>query len=423
MQPLPSPEPVRVLHFADVHIGMENYGRTDPETGLSTRVRDFLRRMDEMIAFARENEVDLTVFAGDAFKTRTPNPTYQREFAYRVRDLIQLAPLVMVIGNHDMPASALKASSIEIYQTLEVPGVWVADDYTLRLLETKRGPVVVGAAPYPQRALLLDEADSAGRTIAEADRLLETRLSQRLRELAAEADQHPYPRVLTGHFTVSGAALGSERGIMLGRDIEVMPSDVADPRWDYVALGHIHKHQNLTAERAGVPPVVYAGSLERIDFGEEADDKGFCWAEVTRGAATWRFKRVRARPFVTIQLDLRRSTDPTADVIARVKESDVDGAVVRVILTLTPETDALLKEDFIRDALRQGGAHLVASIRRDVEEPTRARLGLSPEGLSDEELLDRYLKTLETPDARRERLLAAARAIFAAAAERRSQRD
>src|SRR5829696_6451136 len=110
-------EPIRVLHFADVHIGMENYGRTDAETGLSSRVRDFLRRMDEMIEYARENDVDLTIFAGDAFKTRSPNPTYQREFAWRVRDLLALAPLVMLVGNHDLPPTMLKASSIEIYET------------------------------------------------------------------------------------------------------------------------------------------------------------------------------------------------------------------------------------------------------------------------------------------------------------------
>lgn len=418
MPPTAPAAPVRVLHFADVHIGMENYGRTDPESGLSTRVRDFLRRMDEMIGFARDNEVDLTVFAGDAFKTRTPNPTYQREFAHRIRDLIQLAPVVMLIGNHDMPASALKASSVEIYQTLEVPGVWVADDYALRLVETRRGPVVVGAAPYPQRSLLLDDTDTAGRTIAEADHLMEAALGQRLRDLAAEADQYPYPRVLTGHFTVSGAAVGSERGIMLGRDVEVMQSDIADPRWDYVALGHIHKHQNLTAGREGVPPVVYAGSMERIDFGEEADFKGFCWAEVTRGACAWTFKRLRARPFVTIQADLRQSTDPTQAIVEQIDATDIDQAIVRVILQLTPETDARLKEDFIREALHRGGAHLIAGIRREVEEPIRARLGASPEGLSDEELLDRYLKTLEVDDPRREHLLAAAREIFGAVAER-----
>ncbi len=68
---------IRMLHFADVHIGMENYGRTDPETGLSTRVVDFLRRMDEMIDYAQQHSVDLIVFAGDAFKNRTPNPTFE----------------------------------------------------------------------------------------------------------------------------------------------------------------------------------------------------------------------------------------------------------------------------------------------------------------------------------------------------------
>ncbi len=34
--------PIRVLHFADIHIGMENYGRIDPGTGINTRVIDFL---------------------------------------------------------------------------------------------------------------------------------------------------------------------------------------------------------------------------------------------------------------------------------------------------------------------------------------------------------------------------------------------
>ena len=64
-------EPIHVLHFSDVHIGMESYGRTDPETGVSTRVRDFLRRMDEMIEYASARDVELTVFAGDAFKSAT----------------------------------------------------------------------------------------------------------------------------------------------------------------------------------------------------------------------------------------------------------------------------------------------------------------------------------------------------------------
>ena len=401
-------EPIRVLHFADVHIGMENYGKTDAETGLSSRVRDFLRRMDEMIEFAKTNDVDLTIFAGDAFKTRAPNPTYQREFAWRVRDLLELAPLVMLVGNHDLPPTMLKASSIEIYDTLAIPGVWVADRYEVKVISTKRGDVVVGAAPYPLRSRVLDGVKTAGLTIAETDALLQRELAATLDGLAAAADQYgDLPRLLTGHLTVHGATWGSERGIMLGRDVEVLPSAVADDRWDYVALGHIHKHQDLSAGRVGVPPVVYSGSLERIDFGEENDPKGFCWVELERKHTAWKFHRLKARPFVTIRADLRKSADPTRDTVDEVEAYDLQGAVVRMILDLTPETEARLNEGIVRDALHRGGVAYIAGIRREIEQTARARLGASPEGLTDDQLLERYLISKGMDETRRAVLLAA----------------
>ncbi|MDX2161209.1 MAG: exonuclease SbcCD subunit D [bacterium] len=406
-------EPIRVLHFADSHIGMENYGRLDPETGLNTRVRDFLRRMDEMIDYARAHEVDLTVFAGDAFKTRTPNPTYQREFAHRVRDLTELAPLVMLVGNHDLPPTALKASSIEIYRALNVPNVWVADDFEVQRVTTRRGEVIVGAAPYPIRSRVLETIETGGKTIAETDQILQYHLSRRIEELAEEADEYgDTPRLLTGHFTVSGAVWGSERGVMLGRDLEILLSSLADERWDYVALGHIHKHQNLTKNRAGAPPVVYSGSLERIDFGEEADPKGFCWVELARGHAEWRFVPNKARPFVTLRVDARESPTPTQDVIDAIKGYALHEAIVRVIVELTLESEAKFNEGIVRDELRRMGVSFIAAIRKEVEQPARARLGGNPEGMTDEELLERYLLSRQISQARRERLAEAARPIF-----------
>ena len=79
------PEPIRVLHFADLHVGMENYGKTDPGTGISSRVMDFLRRLNDICEYAEQNEADLIIFAGDAFKSSSPNPTLQREFARWLR--------------------------------------------------------------------------------------------------------------------------------------------------------------------------------------------------------------------------------------------------------------------------------------------------------------------------------------------------
>ncbi|MBZ0294830.1 MAG: exonuclease SbcCD subunit D [Anaerolineae bacterium] len=405
-------EPIRLLHFADVHIGMENYGKTDPKTGLSTRVLDFLRRMDEMIDYAREHEVDLTIFAGDAFKTRSPNPTFQREFAWRVRDLSELAPLVLLVGNHDLPPTILKASSVEIYHTLAVPNVWVADDYEVKRIETKRGPVIVGAAPYPIRSRLLQEANTAGMTIAETDELLQTTMGELITKLAEEADHEDIPRVLTGHFTVSGAVVGSERSVMLGRDVAVNLADVADSRWDYVALGHIHKHQNMTAGRTDAPPVVYSGSIERIDFGEEGDPKGFCWVELSREATTWQFVQLDVRPFVTLRADLRQSGDPTQEMLRKIRQHDLKDTVVRLLIQLTPDNESRLNESTLRDALRQADVYHVAVIQKDVDHPERARLGANPEGLTHMELVERYLLSREVPEDRRSELMTLAQTII-----------
>jgi exonuclease SbcD len=410
------PEKIRVLHFADVHVGMENYGKTDPNSGLSSRVVDFLHRMDEMVEYARDNDVDLVIFAGDAFKTRTPNPTFQREFAWRIQDLASLAPVVMLVGNHDLPPNALKASSIEIYDTLRVHNVRVAHDYDVFPVETKRGQVIIGTAPYPIRSRLMQELDMTGRTIRETDQLFENALGGILENLAAKADaldpENLAPRILTGHFTVRGAVLGSERTVMLGRDIQISLSLLADTRWDYVALGHIHKQQNLTHGRSDVPPVVYSGSLERIDFGEEADPKGFCWLEIERRQVDWNFVRVLARPMVTLRVDCRKETYPTRKVVGFIREHDLRDAIVRLYIDLTPETNASLKDNYVRGALQEAGVFHVAGIKREIERPERARLGTNPEGMTHEELLDSYLLSREVESDRRKQLMEAAKDLM-----------
>lgn len=407
-------EAIRVLHFADAHIGLENYGAIDGETGVSSRVFDFLARMDELIDYARAGDVDLVIFAGDAFRSRSPNPTYQREFAARVRRLSQLAPTVLLVGNHDLPLNAAKASTVEIYQTLDVPGIWVAAEYETRRIETKRGPVVVGAAPYPIRARLLADADLRGKTIAELDEALGETLGERLRSLSVQADDladAATPRLLCGHFSVVGAAWGSERGVMLGRDVVADLKDLADPAWDYVALGHIHRHQNLTADSEDTPPVVYAGSLERIDFGEEKDVKGFCWVALARGRATWAFVETAARKLLTLTVDCRAVDNPTGAALAEIRRHDLKDAILRLALKLTPESETLLDDGLIVKEIKRAGVFHIAGISKDVDRRARARLGLSPEGLTPMQLLARYFEGRDVEAARREELLSLAREL------------
>ena len=408
-------EPIRVLHFADVHIGIENYGKTDPNSGVSSRVVDFLHRMDDMIEYARDGEVDLVIFAGDAFKTRSPNPTYQREFAHRIRDLSRMAPTVLLVGNHDLPINAVKAAAIEIYATLDVPDGWVAQDYDVKRLATKCGDVVVAAAPYPIRARIMETVRAAAMTIAEQDAELQRILHQLLDNLGERADAlapADTPRLLTGHFTVAGAVWGSERSVMLGRDVQVDLGSLADPRWDYVALGHIHKHQNLTRSRDDAPAVVYSGSLERIDFGEEGDTKGFCWVELGRGQTEWRFVKVDARPMLTLRVDCREADSPTQKVLDVMKRYRLRDAIVRLVIQLTPETETLLKDGAVFEQLKRAGVFHIAGIRKEVERRDRSRLDVSPEGLTPLELLARYFTSRGIEAARRQELLERAKDII-----------
>lgn len=380
---------IRLLHFADIHIGMENYGRLDPTTGVTGRVLDFLRRFDELIDYGLAHDVDLVIFAGDAYKHRDPSATYQRDFARRVKRLADAGvPVLLLAGDHDIPNLVQRASSLDIFQTLEVPHVIVGRDEQVYVIETRHGPVQVATLPYPLRQRLLDHDESRGLSVEEQDRRMQSIVRDNLRALSAQVDP-AMPAVLAAHISVSGAIQGSEQGVAIGRDFAVLESSLADSTWDYVALGHVHTHQSLN--RDAYPPIVYAGSVERMDFDEEGQPKGFCWVDLARGETTWEFVETAARPFVTVRADLRDEASPLMALQQIIAHCDVRDAVVRLILDLRSGQEALLRDHDVRGLLSE--AYFVAAISRDVERRVRVRLGgLAPEGMSDRDLFASYLE-------------------------------
>jgi exonuclease SbcD len=415
-------DPIRLLHFADLHIGMENYGKLDPQTGISSRIRDFLDRLDEIVDFALAHEADLVVFAGDAFKTRDPDPTQQREFAKRIKKLADRVPVFMLVGNHDIPGLAARATSIDIFRTLEVGNITVGRGIGAQVMQTRRGPVFLGWVPFPVRSRLIAQDDHRGASVEELDRAVGALISGELADLARQAGEQDMPRVLVGHFSVAGATYGSERSVMLGRDLIIQKSALADPNWDYVALGHIHKHQNLTpanprgappeSETGGpLPPIVYSGSLERIDFGEEVEDKGFCWVKLERGHTQWEFRRVRARAFRSINVDVRDEADPTSAVVAAIQARGIEGAVVKVTITAREGQEAALRRRELEAALAP--AANTASISVEVERSTRlAGLGANPESLTPLQWVGRYFAAKDRSPERLAQLLSAAEGLL-----------
>jgi exonuclease SbcD len=105
---------VTILHFADAHIDMANYGRHDAASGLPVRVLDFLKSLDTIVDTAIAEKVDLVLFAGDAYKDRNPAPTFQREWGQRVMRLSKAGiPTLLLVGNHDTSPALGRAHTLD----------------------------------------------------------------------------------------------------------------------------------------------------------------------------------------------------------------------------------------------------------------------------------------------------------------------
>ena len=179
---------------------------------------------------------------------------------------------------------------------------------------------------------------------------------------------------------------------MLGADVVLPGSLVCDPRLDYVALGHIHKAQNLN-EHAH-PPVIYPGSIERVDFGEAADEKFYVIAEVERGHSEVYWHKLEGRRFIDRYVMPTSGPQITEQAIAALPEQDaLQDAAVRLIIEYPREWEALIDEAAIR---RQAeGAFEFHLIRRpQMEARLRLSAGQSISNLSAMDLLDMYWKTI-----------------------------
>lgn len=386
-------ESVRVLHFADAHIDIANYGRHDPDSLLPVRVMDFLKALDQIVETAVSEKVDLVLFAGDAYKDRNPQPTFQREWGKRMMRLSQAGiPTLLLVGNHDVSPATGRAHTLQEFKTLGVPYIHVADAIQFFGAEALGVPVQIITVPWVSysRLAAMDVAEDLSREaiFAEAENLV----GQRVNALIEQADPD-LPLILTAHASVQGAVYGSERAVMLGNELVLGGAMVRDKRLDYVALGHIHKHQALSAKDTH-PPIVYPGSIERIDFGEAHERKGFVLAEISRGHTDWQFVPLNTRRFLDMKIDTADADTFMADIMKQLPASEkVAGAVCRVQLTYPRDWETLLDERAIQEHFAEA---LSVQIQKHRQIEKRSRLGdtLAVEQLTPEELLTTYWKTI-----------------------------
>ena len=159
---------VRILHFADAHIDMANYGRHDPDTALPIRVVDFLQALDQIVETAVSERVDFVLFAGDAYKDRNPQPTFQREWGKRMMKLSEAGiPTLLLVGNHDVAPATGRAHTMQEFTTLEVPHIFVGTACT-GTNQTELGiPLQIITVPWVSRSRLLSNEATVGMSLAD----------------------------------------------------------------------------------------------------------------------------------------------------------------------------------------------------------------------------------------------------------------
>ncbi|PPJ63241.1 exonuclease subunit SbcD [Cuspidothrix issatschenkoi] len=341
---------IKILHLSDIHIGSGFcHGKINPLTGLNTRLEDFVKTLSVCIDRALSDNVDLVLFGGDAFPNATPAPYVQEAFANQFRRLVDAGiPTVLLVGNHDQHSQGLGGASLNIYRTLGVPGFLVGDTLTTHRISTRSGDIQVMTLPWLTRSTLMTRQETHGSSLAEVNQLLTDKL-----EIAIEGEirrlDPDIPTVLLAHLMADNATLGAERLLAVGKGFTIPLSLLTRPCFDYVALGHVHKHQNLN--KSNDPPVIYPGSIERVDFSEEKEDKGYVMIDLAKGKTNWEFCPLSVRVFRTIEIDLSKQEDPQTALLKGIAKYDIQDNVVRLIYKLRPEQLDLIDNSSLHHAL------------------------------------------------------------------------
>ena len=384
-----------VLHFADAHIDIAGHGRHDPLTGLPLRVLDFLKALDQIVDTAIDEKVDLVLFAGDAYKDRTPSPTYQREWGRRIIRLAQAGiPTLLLIGNHDLSPATGRANALQEFDTLQVPHIHVLSKPAfLGPAELEGLPLQVLSIPWISRSALMGALEMSASQPEKVLAELEERLFQLIQNWLEAADPQ-IPTILTAHASVQGAVYGSERSVMLGSDLVLPGALLRDARLDYVALGHIHKAQNLNEN--GYPAVVYPGSIERVDFGEAQDEKSFVIVRLERGKTVFERRALPGRRFIDRSLTLTLPENMLEQMQnALPPQADLAEAIVRLTVDYPRELDPYLDEQALR---KYSEAAFEFHLVRRPQIQTRLRLpgDVLVSSLTASELLDKYWEVIKT---------------------------
>jgi exonuclease SbcD len=343
-----------IVHAADAHLGVTRYHKIDPDTGLNIRMMDFCNAFEYVVTQVCEITPDAFIFSGDLFDRVNPT-NFIRKFAQtQLKKLSEHNIKTFLIpGNHETPRSKGVKNPLSLY--LDIPGIFIG----LSPFQKRIGNYTITGVPYTAHPETHASPPVSGTT-----------------------------NILMLHCVIEGAVWGSER-FMEYVEETVKPGTL--PPYDYVALGHIHKHQTLSH-------MVYSGSLERYDFNEKDEEKGFIIYD-----GDPEFVVIDSRDMIDIEYTCtdKSAFEITSECITLL--NDIDDKIVRLVLK--GEIDPVVRKEINFSSVRE---QAVPALHFSLKDTTIVD---EFEEIKDEKViysaneeLKRYLETVDKMDALEEGL-------------------
>lgn len=347
---------MRVIHTADTHLGYSAYTKVT-ESGFNQREVDVYEAFNRVVDFALNppdgKPIDLIIHAGDLFDSVRPT---NRAMAWALNQFLRLSKakikLVVISGNHETPKLKETGHVFRLFEHL--PGIFPVykGEYEQFRFSNGGENLVVHAIPHCTNQAALKE------------------------NLEKLAPKHGAFNLLVLH----GGVLGMKEFRKGDFNEQLIPTNYLNAEWDYIALGHFHKHVEVR------PNAFYSGSTERFSFAEAQDEPGFVDLNLRSGKVSRRFVPTKARPMITQPIDCG-DLDPLAItklIERRLKEIGCKGKVIRFVL------DNISRESYrsidFNHLKRVSSEALHLELKPQIEAKSAEAKGLTTIGLLKDEL-------------------------------------
>jgi len=268
---------MRLVHTSDWHLGKLLCDRT--------RHDEHEAFLHWLSAYILKEDIDCLIIAGDIFDTTTPSHqalSLYFQFLHRIASKSSTS-VVIIGGNHDSP-TLLNAPDLFLREfQIHVIGATSEShaDEVIPIFREGKLCALICAVPY------LRERDLAALNPCEDAKTREERIKQQLyshyKEIYVHAinmrEQQELPIIGTGHlFTTGGMAGDGVRSLYLGDVCHIEPEQF--PPFDYLALGHLHRHQSVSGDKTKQ----YSGTPIPMGFLEAAHHQYILDVTVTEKA-------------------------------------------------------------------------------------------------------------------------------------------